>query len=78
MPQPKKAAAELITQWVDHTRPNMGLTVWKGDVVRKADVTIAKNYLNQDEIAELNRIVTMLGPARESPSVSAQFGRQLA
>jgi hypothetical protein len=37
----------------------MGLTAWKGDVVRKADVTIAKNYLDRDEIAELNRIVTM-------------------
>jgi len=35
------------------------LTAWKGDVVRKVDVTVAKNYLNQDEISELNRIVTM-------------------
>lgn len=37
----------------------MGLTVFKGAKVRKADVTIAKNYLNQDEISNLNRIVTM-------------------
>jgi hypothetical protein len=37
----------------------MGLTAWKGGVVRKADVTVAKNYLNQDEITELNRVVTM-------------------
>ena len=37
----------------------MGLTAWKGDAVRKADVTVAKNYLNEDEIRELNRIVTM-------------------
>ena len=37
----------------------MGLTAWKGDVVRKADVTVAKNYLSQKEIGELNRIVTM-------------------
>ncbi len=37
----------------------MGLTAWKGDAVRKADVTVAKNYLNEDEILELNRIVTM-------------------
>ena len=54
-----RTAPELIAGRVDHTKPNMGLTAWKGDVVRKADVTVAKNYLNQDEISELNRIVTM-------------------
>jgi hypothetical protein len=37
----------------------MGLTAWKGDVVQNSDVTVAKNFLNQDEISELNRIVTM-------------------
>ena len=37
----------------------MGLATWKGTKVRKADVTIAKNYLNEDEIRGLNRIVTM-------------------
>ena len=37
----------------------MGLTSFKGAKVRKSDVTIAKNYLNQDEISNLNRIVTM-------------------
>lgn len=52
-------APELIASRADHNLPNMGLTVWKGDVVRKGDITIAKNYLNQDEITELNRIVTM-------------------
>ena len=54
-----KTAPELIAGRVDHTKPNMGLTAWKGDAVRKADVTVAKNYLDQDEIRELNRIVTM-------------------
>ena len=54
-----RTAAELIAQRADHTQPNMGLTAWKGGVVRKADVTIAKNYLNEDKISELNRIVTM-------------------
>lgn len=54
-----QTAPELIAGRVDHIKPNMGLTAWKGDVVRKADVTVAKNYLNQDEIGELNRIVTM-------------------
>jgi hypothetical protein len=52
-------APELIAGRADRARPNMGLTSWRGDAVRKADVTVAKNYLNQDEIAELNRIVTM-------------------
>ena len=37
----------------------MGLTTWKRGVVRKTDITVAKNYLNQDEIDELNRIVVM-------------------
>ena len=37
----------------------MGLTAWKGDEVRKTDITIAKNYLKEDEIEQLNRIVTM-------------------
>ena len=54
-----QTAPELIAGRVDHIKPNMGLTAWKGDVVRKADVAVAKNYLNQDEISELNRIVTM-------------------
>jgi hypothetical protein len=52
-------APEIIASRVDHTRANMGLTAWKGDVVRKGDVTVAKNYLGKDEISELNRIVTM-------------------
>lgn len=52
-------AAELITQRVDATLPNMGLTSFKGDEVRKTDVTIAKNYLKVTEIDELNRIVSM-------------------
>lgn len=54
-----KTAAELIAARADHNKPNMGLTTWKGATVRKADVTIAKNYLAGEEIAELNRIVVM-------------------
>jgi hypothetical protein len=54
-----KTAAELIQQRANHAKPNMGLTSWHGAKVRKTDVTIAKNYLNEKEIAELNRIVTM-------------------
>lgn len=54
-----KTAAELIQERADAGRPNMGLTVWKGEVVRKADVTVAKNFLKEEEIDELNRIVVM-------------------
>jgi hypothetical protein len=52
-------AAELITSRADNMRSNMGLTSWKGDEVCKTDVTIAKNYLKEHEIDELNRIVVM-------------------
>lgn len=52
-------AAELIRARANNQMPNMGLTSWKGDEVRKTDITIAKNYLKEDEIEELNRIVTM-------------------
>jgi hypothetical protein len=55
-------AAELIVQRVDAQAPNMGLTNWtganRGAPVSKADVGIAKNYLNADELDTLNRIVT--------------------
>ena len=43
----------------DATKDNMGLSTFDGSKVRKSDVTIAKNYLNQEEITALNRIVTM-------------------
>lgn len=52
-------APELIASRADAAAPNMGLTSWKGSVVRKNDVTVAKNYLNETEIVELNRIVVM-------------------
>jgi hypothetical protein len=54
-----KTAAELIAERADASQPNMGLTTWRSGVVRKGDVTIAKNYLRQNEIEELNRIVVM-------------------
>lgn len=54
-----KTAAELIAERADSRRPNMGLTTWKSGSVQKADVTVAKNYLHEPEISELNRIVTM-------------------
>jgi hypothetical protein len=54
-----KTAPQIIAERAQHDRPNMGLTSWKGAKVRKSDVTVAKNYLNEAEIEELNRIVTM-------------------
>ena len=52
-------AAELIRSRANHALPNMGLTNWKSGEVRKTDITVAKNYLNEREIDELNRIVVM-------------------
>lgn len=51
-------AAEVIHRRADASQPNMGLTSWTGDRPRKADVSIAKNYLNQEEIEALNLIVS--------------------
>ena len=52
-----KTAAEIIIERTDSNKPNMGLTNWRGVKVRKQDVTIAKNYLNEDELVELNNLV---------------------
>ena len=54
-----KTAPELIAARADSAKANMGLTSWKGAVVRKGDVTVAKNYLSAAEIDGLNRIVVM-------------------
>ncbi len=54
-----KTAAELVENRSNPDVPNMGLTSWRGSIVRKQDVAIAKNYLNADEIKDLNEIVTM-------------------
>lgn len=52
-------AAELIMQRADASKDNMGLTVFEGAKVRKKDIDIAKNYLSEEEMSELNRVVTM-------------------
>jgi len=54
-----RTAAELIVARADSGKPNMALTTWSGDRVRKADVTVSKNYLDADEIEQLNRLTTM-------------------
>lgn len=54
-------AAELIVERADHTKEHMGLTTWADapeGKIKKSDVTVAKNYLSQDEIKQLNRMVT--------------------
>jgi hypothetical protein len=50
-------AAELIAERADASKPQMGLTSWRGERPRKADVTVAKNYLTKDELKMLNLIV---------------------
>ncbi|MFD3703429.1 virulence RhuM family protein [Nocardia sp. NPDC058658] len=52
-------AAELVVSRGDAGQPNTGLTTWKGACVRKGDVNVAKNYLNEREIKQLNRLTTM-------------------
>lgn len=54
-------AAELIVERADHTKEHMGLTTWEDapeGKIKKSDVTVAKNYLSQDEMKQLNRMVT--------------------
>ncbi|MCH8922982.1 MAG: virulence RhuM family protein [Planctomycetes bacterium] len=53
-----QTAAEIVHQRTDASRPHMGLTSWSGERPHKADVSIAKNYLQPQEIEALNRIVT--------------------
>jgi hypothetical protein len=52
-----QTAAEIIHGRADSAKPHMGLTNWRGTKVRKQDVTIAKNYLNEKELAALNNLV---------------------
>lgn len=76
-------AAELIAGRADPDKPNMGVMSWRGSIVRKGDVGIAKNYLNAEEIDELNRIVTMYldyaedQAKRRAPVTMAQWADKL-
>ena len=53
-----RTAAELIAERANADKPNMGLTAWKGSRIQKTDVTVAKNYLNQEELEVMNLIVS--------------------
>lgn len=55
----KQTAAEIILSRANANQPNMALTAWQGKVVRKQDIIIAKNYLSEDEIDTLNRLVAI-------------------
>jgi len=52
-----QTAAEIVHNRVSATKPNLGLTNWRGAVIRKQDVAIAKNYLDEPELAALNNLV---------------------
>ena len=71
-----KTAAELIADRADAEQPNMGLTTWKNAPegrILKSDVTVAKNYLNEDELKSLERVVGMYLDYAEN-----QASRQIA
>jgi hypothetical protein len=75
-------AGELVLRRADPSSPNMGLTTWKGERVRKADAAISKNYLTEAEVAELNRLTTMFldfaedRAARRQPTLMAEWVAQ--
>lgn len=67
-------SAEIIANRADHNKPNMGLTSWKGSIVRKIDISTAKNYLTADEIDTLNRLVSLF---LESAELRAKMRKTL-
>ena len=54
-----QTAAEIVSSRANADEANMGLTSWQGNIVRRGDIAIAKNYLREDEIDTLNRLVTL-------------------
>ncbi|WP_406234369.1 virulence RhuM family protein [Isoptericola jiangsuensis] len=54
-----RTAAQLIVERADSNAPHMGLTNWTGDKPRKSDAVVSKNYLLQQELEQLNRLVSM-------------------
>ena len=74
-------AAEIIVSRADENATNMGLTTWKGNIVRKGDIIIAKNYLNDKEIDKLNRLTTIFLESaeqrvREHKDLTLDFWRE--
>ncbi len=71
----RKTAAELITARANPDDPHFGLLAWKGDKVRKTDIVVAKNYLTEDEIDTLNRLVVIFLETAELRAKSKQDTR---
>jgi hypothetical protein len=71
----QKTAAELITVRANPDDPHFGLLSWKGEKVRKDDIIIAKNYLTEDEIDTLNRLVVIFLETAELRAKSKQETR---
>ena len=71
----RKTAAELITARANRNDPNFGLLHWKGAKVRKEDILTAKNYLTEDEIDTLNRLVVIFLETAELRAKSKQETR---
>jgi len=71
----RKTAAEIITARANPADPHFGLLAWKGDKVRKADIIVAKNYLTEDEIDTLNRLVVIFLETAELRAKSKQETR---
>ena len=71
----QKTAAELITARANPADPHFGLLAWKGDQVRKTDIVVAKNYLTEDEIDTLNRLVVIFLETAELRAKGKQVTR---
>ena len=71
----RNTAAELITTRANRNDPNFGLLHWKGSQVRKADILVAQNYLTEDEIDTLNRLVVIFLETAELRAKSRQETR---
>lgn len=71
----QNTAAELITARANPADPHFGLLAWKGDKVRKSDIVVAKNYLSEDEIDTLNRLVVIFLETAELRANSRQESR---
>jgi len=71
----RQTAAELITARANASDPNFGMLAWKGDKVRKSDIVVAKNYLTEDEIDTLNRLVVIFLETAELRAKSKQETR---
>ena len=77
----QKTAAEIVVSRADASQPNMALTSWKGKIVRKQDIYIAKNYLTEDELDSLNRMVVIFLEiaelqAKDRKDITMKFWRE--